>query len=144
VFTHETQERFRTLAWTALRIAAGIAFFSHGTQKLFGWFGGMGPDGGAAPLMSRFGLAGVIETIAATCIVLGLFTRPLAFLVSGEMAVAYFWMHVGMSGQLWWWQNRGEVVLLYSFIWLFFSAFGAGPVSIDARLRTAKPGLGMP
>jgi putative oxidoreductase len=86
----------------------------------------------------------VIETIASACIVLGLFTRPLAFLVSGEMAVTYFWMHAGMSGQLWWWQNRGEVVLLYSFIWLFFSAFGAGPVSIDARLRKAEPGQRSP
>ena len=134
----ETPGGFRTLAHTALRIAAGLTFFSHGAQKLFGWFGGFGPEGGTANLMSHFGAAGVIETVAGVCIVLGLFTRPLALLASGEMAVAYFWMHWGSSGQMWWWQNHGEVVLLYSFVWLLFAAWGAGPFSVDAMLRRRR------
>ena len=136
--TDSTAIQYRATAQTALRIAAGLAYFSHGAQKLLGWFGGFGPDGGAADLMSRFGAAGTIETIAGACIVLGLFTRPLAFIASGEMAVTYFWMQVGGSGRLFWWQNRGEVVLLYAFLWLFFAAWGAGPYSLDAWLRKRR------
>lgn len=128
-----------TLAHSALRIAAGAAYFSHGAQKLLGWFGGFG-DGGTAELMTRFGAAGVIETVAGACIILGLFTRPLAFIASGEMAVAYFWIHTGGSGQLFWWQNRGELVMLYSFIFLYFAATGAGPHSLDAWLARRKGG----
>ena len=119
-------------AQSALRIAAGLAYFSHGAQKLLGWFGGMGSNGGTVELMSRFGAAGIIETVGGALLVLGLFTRPVALITSGEMAVAYFWMHWGGSGQMWWWENRGEVVLLYAFIWLFFAAAGAGPFSLDA------------
>jgi putative oxidoreductase len=135
MMTSDTRDRFRTITLTALRIVAGLAFFTHGAQKLFGWFGGFGPDGGTAPLMSQFGVAGILETFGGLCMILGLFTRPIAFLLSGEMAVAYFWMHFGRSGKLWWWDNGGEVVMLFSFIWLFFSAWGAGPVSLDARRR---------
>lgn len=135
----DLDHRFRTVAHTALRIAAGATYFSHGAQKLLGWFGGMGPQGGSAELFSRFGAAGIIETVAGLLIVFGLFTRPIAFLASGEMAVAYFWMHWGQSGQMWWWENHGEVVLLYAFIWLLFAAWGAGPVSLDAWLGKRRP-----
>jgi putative oxidoreductase len=131
-------ERYLPATQAALRIAAGLAFFSHGAQKLFGWFGGSGPDGGTVELMSRFGAAGIIEVVGGACIVLGLWTRLAAFITSGEMAVAYFWMHVGGSGHLWWWQNRGELVLLYSFIWLVFAAWGAGPLSVDAWLARRR------
>ena len=130
---HSNTRNLAGTAQSALRIAAGLAYFSHGAQKLFGWFGGMGPNGGTVELMSRFGAAGLIETICGAALVLGLFTRPAAFIASGEMAVAYFWMHWGGSGQMWWWENRGEVVMLFSFIWLFFAAAGAGPFSLDAR-----------
>lgn len=126
--------RYLPAAQTALRVAAGLAYFSHGAQKLFGWFGGMGADGGTVDLMTRFGAAGVIEVVAGACLVLGLGTRFMAFIASGEMAVAYFWIHAGNSGSIWWWENRGEVVMLYSFIWLTFAAWGAGPYSLDARL----------
>jgi putative oxidoreductase len=133
--TESLDQRFRALAHAALRIAAGLAFFVHGAQKLLGWFGGAGPSGGSVELLSRYGAAGLIELIAGACIVLGLFTRPLAFLASGEMAVAYFWIHWGGSGKMWWWQNRGELVMLYSFVWLLFAAWGAGPLSLDNWLR---------
>jgi putative oxidoreductase len=130
--SHSDTRNLAGRAQSALRIAAGLAYFSHGAQKLLGWFGGMGPDGGTVELMSRFGAAGIIETVCGAALVLGLFTRPLALIASGEMAVAYFWMHWGQSGQMWWWQNRGEVVMLFSFIWFFFAAAGAGPFSLDA------------
>jgi putative oxidoreductase len=123
-----------TLALTALRVVAAILFFSHGAQKLFGWFGGMGPGGGTAGLMTLMGAAGVIEVVCATGIGVGLATRLLAFIASGEMAVAYFYQHVRSSHSLWWWENRGEVAILYCFLWLYFAAAGAGPISLD-RIR---------
>lgn len=135
--------KYLPAAQSALRIVAGAAFFSHGAQKLLGWFGGMGPDGGTVELMSRFGAAGVIELVAGLCIMIGLGTRLMAFIASGEMAVAYFWMHVARNGDLWWWQNRGELVMLYAFIFLVFAAWGAGSFSVDswlARRRTATDG----
>ena len=122
-------------AKAALRIAAGLAFFSHGAQKIFGWFGGFG-SGGTAEMMTEFGAAGIIELVAGALIVVGLFTRPAAFIASGEMAVAYFWKHLGREGDLWWWQNGGELVMVYAFLWLFFAASGAGPFSLDAWRST--------
>lgn len=127
----------QSYALTLLRIIAAAAFFSHGAQKLFGWFGGFG-EGGTAELMSRFGAAGVIEVVVGVALALGLFTRILAFLGSGEMAVAYFWMHAAGSGSIWWWVNRGETVMLFSFVWLFFAAYGAGPYSLDAWLAKRR------
>lgn len=133
--THELDPDRLGYAKSALRIAAGLAYFSHGGQKLFGWFGGFGPEGGTAELLSEFGAAGLIEVAAGALIVLGLFTRPAALIASGEMAVAYFWKHWGGSGEMWWWENRGELVMVYAFLWLFFAATGAGRLSLDARRR---------
>lgn len=139
--TTATDQRLRDTAQTALRIAAGLTYFVHGAQKLLGWFGGFG-DAGTAELMTRFGAAGVIETVAGALIVLGLFTRPAAFIASGEMAVAYFWMHWG-GGDLMWWQNRGELVMIYAFVWLLFAAWGAGPYSLDAWWQRRYQALSM-
>jgi putative oxidoreductase len=134
----ETSNRYLTFAHNALRIALGLTYASHGAQKILGWFGGVGPSGGPVPFLSRFGAAGVIELVAGTCIGLGLFTRPLAFIASGEMAVAYFWMHWSRSGQMWWWQNHGELPMIYAFVWLFFAAAGAGTCSADAWLARRR------
>lgn len=131
--------RFLPAAQAALRIFAGAAYFSHGAQKLFGWFGGMGPDGGTVELMSRFGAAGIIELVCGACLVLGCGTRLMAFIASGEMAVAYWWMHVGGSGKIFWWENRGETVMLFCFIWLVYAAWGAGPLSVDRWLESRRP-----
>ncbi len=132
--------RFQPVALTLLRIAAGAAYFTHGAQKIFGWFGGFGPDGGHAVYLSRFGAAGAIEVIAGAALILGLGTRVVAFIASGEMAVTYFWMHAGPAGSLWWWRNHGELPLLYCFIWLLFAACGAGPFSVDAAWRQRAGG----
>ncbi|NNF12725.1 MAG: DoxX family protein [Gemmatimonadetes bacterium] len=125
---------------TALRIAAGLGFFSHGAQKLFGWFGGFGADGGTADLMTRFGAAGIIEVVCGLAIVLGLFTRPLAFIASGQMAVAYFWAHAIGRDDLFWWGNGGELAMVYSFLWLYLAVRGPGRFSIDARMSAATAG----
>lgn len=129
--------KFQETTWAILRIVTGLAFMTHGLPKLFGWLGGFGGPGEAAELMSRFGVGGVLETFGGLLIVFGLFTRPVAFLLAGEMAVAYFWIHSGFSDP-WWWTNGGEKAMLFSFIFLFFSAWGAGPFSVDARLAARR------
>ena len=126
--------RFQHVAHNALRIAAGLMFFTHGVQKLFGWL----TDRDPVQLLSEFGVAGVLETFGGLAIALGLFTRPVAFVLAGEMAVAYFWKHAGGAGPIWWWANRGELAALYSFVWLYFAAIGAGTFSVDALLKRRR------
>ena len=76
-----------------LRIVAGLLFMLHGGQKFFGWFGGIDGKGGTVELASLFGLAGTLELVGGALIIIGLLTRPVAFLLSGQMAVAYFMAH---------------------------------------------------
>jgi putative oxidoreductase len=122
---------FGPIAHAALRIGGGLLFMEHGLQKLFGLFGGIGPAGGAVPLISEFGLAGVLETFGGLLIVLGLFTRPVALVLALEMLVAFFQFHFRQGGMPI--QNRGEVPLFYMLLWLFFAGNGAGPASLDGR-----------
>ena len=128
---HKLMGPYRARLYAVLRIVTGLLFFLHGLPKLFGGFGRDAP----AELMSQMGLAGIIEVFGGFAIMIGLFTSPIAFLASGEMAVAYFWKHWGSSGEMWWWDNRGELVMVYSFLWLFFAVWGAGPFSLDAWRR---------
>jgi len=124
----------------ALRIMTGALFMQHGVQKLFGLLvdPSRGPWGGPPPMFSQFWFAGVLETFGGALIVLGLFTRPVAFLLSGEMAVAYFQVHFPNS--FWPVLNGGEGPVLFCFIFLYLFAVGAGPFSVDAlrRGRTAS------
>ena len=122
-----------------LRIVAGFLFMHHGGQKLFGWFGGVGGTPGATvQLVSLMGLAAVLEFGGGIAIVLGLLTRPVAFLLSGEMAVAYFMGH--QPHGTWPIQNHGELAVLYSFVFLFLAANGAGGLSLDALLHRRRGG----
>jgi len=116
-----------------LRIVAGFTFSLHGYQKFFGWLGGLG--GGKAELMSQMGAAGVLETFGGALIILGLFTRPTAFILSGQMAVAYFMVHLPMS--FFPILNQGEITVLYCFTFLWLSAAGPGPWSVDAMRSKA-------
>ncbi|UCG75367.1 MAG: DoxX family protein [Gemmatimonadota bacterium] len=118
------------------RIAIGFLFWVHGAQKLLGWFGGFG-EAGTAEFMSRFGAAGVVEFVGGLLIILGLFTVPAAFIASGQMAVAYFWMHVP-RGSFWPWENGGEKAAFYAFFFLLVAALGAGSFSVDGARRRAK------
>ena len=111
-----------------LRIVVGFTYSLHGYQKFFGWFGGMG-GGRRADFASLMGVAGVIETFGGALIILGLFTRPVAFLLCGQMAVAYFMVHLPMS--FWPLINGGEITVLYCFTYLWLCAAGAGPISLD-------------
>lgn len=114
------------------RIVVGLLFFSHGAQKLFGWFGA----DGTAELFSRAGIAGILEFFGGVMIMLGLFTRPVAFILSGQMAVAYFWVH--QPGGLFPWDNRGELAALYSWVFLLFATIGGGNFALDSIIGKKK------
>ena len=117
--------RFAPYFYVLLRVMAGLAFAQHGAQKLFGVLGAQQ----AVALASQRGLAGVIEFLGGILIALGLFTSPVAFVASGEMAWAYFQSH--MPRGFWPIQNGGELAVLYCFIFLYISAIGSGKLSID-------------
>ncbi len=120
-----------------LRIVAGLLIFQPGAMKLFGWYGGMpGHLGSHAPLMTEAGIGGVLEVIGGVAIMLGLFTRPVAFILSGEMAVAYWQFHAPKGA--WPIVNMGAPAVLLCFIFLLFAAHGAGEWSIDGILRRRK------
>jgi putative oxidoreductase len=122
---------FESYAYAALRIVAGFLFLFHGLQKLFGMYGGQ-----AMPLISRAGAAGMIELVGGVFVMLGLFTSPVAFICSGEMAFAYFLAHA--PNGFWPIVNRGELAVFYCFVFLYISARGAGPLSLDHIIRGKK------
>jgi putative oxidoreductase len=114
---------------SVLRIVAGFTFMAHGTQKLFVF-----PVAEArepVALVSLMGLAGLLEAFGGALLLVGLFTRPVAFLLSGFMAVAYFMAHAPRG--FWPILNGGEMAVLYCFVWLYLAAAGPGPWSLDAR-----------
>lgn len=120
-----------------LRIVTGLVFITFGTMKVFNYPPlpqGMPP----IPLMSQAGLAGILEVVGGTLIVLGLFTRPVSFILSGEMAVAYFQAHYPQS--FWPSVNMGTPAILYCFVFLYFVFAGAGPWSLDAMIARSKGG----
>ena len=114
-----------------LRIVAAGMFIVSGTMALFALPAGVPPNGGTVPVLSQAGLGGILNTFGGALLLLGLFTRPVAFLLAGEMAVAYFQFHA--PNGFWPPMNGGVAAVLYCFLWLYFSAAGAGPWSLDAR-----------
>jgi len=112
-----------------LRAGAGVLFLQHGLQKTLGLLGGVDGTGARAPLESLLGAAGLIETIGGLMLIIGLFTRPVAFILAGEMVTAYAMVHVQLGP--WPIQNGGELALLYAMIFLWLAAYGAGPLSVD-------------
>ena len=123
-------------ALAALRIVTGYLFVQHGTAKLFGvphvaMFDHL-------TLFSLIGLAGVLELVGGTLVLVGLFTRPAAFILSGEMAVGYFVGHASHGNVLLPTLNQGEAAVLYCFVLLFLSAAGGGAWSLDS-IRKSKP-----
>ncbi|TMQ56678.1 MAG: DoxX family protein [Candidatus Eisenbacteria bacterium] len=119
---------------SVLRIVAAFIFMLSGTMKLFAFPAGIPPNGGTVPWISQMGLGGILEVLGGGLLLLGLFTRPVAFLLSGEMAVAYFQFHFPQG--FWPTMNGGSPAALYCFLWLYFSAAGAGAWSLDAMRRT--------
>jgi putative oxidoreductase len=113
--------------YSLMRIVVALLFMQHGTQKLFS----IPPTANSPALGSLLGIAGVLEVCGGLLLVLGLFTRPVAFLLSGEMAVAYFLRHAPQG--FWPLLNRGELAVLYCFAFLYISAAGGGVWSLDGR-----------
>jgi putative oxidoreductase len=126
----DSLERHRPTALAGLRIITGLMFMQHGTQKIFSFPAeAMGPF----QLMSQMGIGGVLELVGGALIVLGLFTRPVAFLMSGMMAVAYFQFHA-MAGGLFPMVNGGELAALYCWVFLYLVFAGPGALSVDGIL----------
>lgn len=119
---------------SVLRIVAGFVYIWHGTQKMFGYPPSNPPQ--EFVLMTQRGLAGILETFGGAAIILGLFTRPVAFLLAGEMAVAYFQVHIkrGFLPLL----NGGDNAVLFCFIFLYLMVAGAGPWSIDHLIASRR------
>jgi putative oxidoreductase len=117
-------------ALSLLRIVAAFLFIQHGTAKLFGF--PAPPGQGPVPLASLPGVAGLLEVVGGALVLLGLFTRPVAFVLCGEMAVAYFMAHVPRGHFLSPTLNGGEPAVLFCFIFLLLAAAGPGPWSVDA------------
>jgi putative oxidoreductase len=122
---------------SVLRIILGFLFIPHGAQKLFGFMAP--PQWSTPPIFSMVGIAGALEFFGGLLILLGLFTRPVAFILSGMMAVAYFMIHA--PGGFWPLQNKGELAIIYCWLFLVFSVAGGGAWSID-RLWSKRDGAG--
>ena len=130
----KTAER---VAYFLLRVVAGLLFLQAGGLILFGWFGGMPGQPGVTPsLLSQTGIGGILEFFGGLAILLGLFVRPVAFVLSGEMAVAYWQFHAP-NGR-WPVQNQGVPAVLFCFIFLFMAAKGSGEWGLDTLLRAAR------
>ena len=127
-------DRIRQITFFLLRVVAGLLFLQPGGMRIFHWFGGVPAQYGGHPaLMSQTWIGGVLEFYGGAAIMIGLFTQPIAFILSGEMAVAYFQFH--QPGGFWPIQNHGEPAVLLCFIFLFFAAHGAGEWSLDDFIR---------
>jgi len=120
--------KYQSQLLSILRIITAFLFMQHGAQKLFGIL--LPADKSAAELISLMGAAGFLEFFGGLCVLLGLYTRPVAFLLSGQMAVAYFMVHAPRG--FWPILNSGELAALYSFVFLFLAAAGGGTWSLDA------------
>jgi len=121
---------------SVLRIVVAFLYFQVGSAKWFAFPAAIMPGGGTAPVGSLVWFAGVIEVVGGTLILLGLFTRPVAFILSGEMAFAYFIGHAGNG--FWPVLNQGAPAIFYCFTFLYFSAAGPGPWSLDALLARRR------
>lgn len=123
------------ITYFLLRVVAGLLFIQTGGLILFGWFGGMPGQPSPPPLLSETGIGGILEFFGGIAIALGLGTRPVAFVLSGTMAVAYWQFHApnAISPV----QNQGVAAVLFCFLFLYLSARGGGDWSIDAMLRNA-------
>lgn len=140
--TNETIGRLRELAtrsepylYAVLRIVAGALFAFHGAQKVLGVLSEFTPQAG-----SQLWVGGVIELVGGALIALGVLTRPMAFLASGQMAVAYTQFHwkLALGGGMWLPAiNKGELAVIYCFLFLFFAAHGNGILALGARRASA-------
>lgn len=118
------------------RIVVAFLFIQPGTAKLFAFPAALLPGGSTVPIWSLLGIAGILEAAGGLLLLIGLFTRPSAFILSGQMAVAYF---IGHAPQGFWpLLNQGQAAVFYAFFWLYLSAAGPGPWSVDALISGSR------
>jgi putative oxidoreductase len=129
-------DRAVRITYFLLRIVSGLLFIQTGGLILFGWFGGIPGQPGTPPLLSQTGIGGILEFFGGIAIVLGLATRPVAFILSGMMAVAYWQFHAPQAVSPV--QNQGMAAVLSCFLFLYMSARGGGDWSVDAVLRRKR------
>ena len=123
----------KQVSFLLLRVVTGLLFMQAGGMKIFDWFGGIPAEFGGHPaVLSQTWIGSVLEFYGGLAILLGLLTRPVAFVLSGEMAVAYFQFH--QPNGTWPIQNKGEPAVLFCFIFLFLAAHGGGKWSLDAMI----------
>ena len=133
----EKLDRYSPYALAALRIATALIFIPHGTQKLFGF--PAPPASGLPPVLSLLGIGAILELVGGLFILIGLWTRPVAFILAGEMAVAYWWFHFPRN--FYPILNGGDASILYCFVFLLLVFTGAGALSVDGARshRTDRP-----
>lgn len=132
-------ETLRPVAFLIARVLVAYMFLLHGTAKLFEFPMSMTGGNGAVPLLSLFGAAAILEVVGGILIILGLFTRPVAFLLSGQMAYAYFFFHAAKEGNtLLPILNKGELAAVYSLFFLLLVFVGAGKISLDHKFFSNK------
>jgi putative oxidoreductase len=132
--------RYAPIGLALLRIVAALLFIEYGTQKFFDFPASGRPGGGGIPPL--FMLAGLIEIIGGLLVLVGLFTRYAAFIMSGEMAIAFWLAHVGGSHSIFPIQNHGEAAVLFCFIFLYIFLAGPGAWSVDGQRRPALAAAG--
>jgi len=136
--TLDSLSKYRPYALTALRVVAALCFMAHGTQKMFGFPASQMGGGGGFELFSLMGVAAVLEVFGGLAILIGLFTRPVAFILAAEMAYAFWFMHVSMGGTIIPVANGGDAAALFCFIFLYLVFAGPGAFSVDAALKSRR------
>ncbi len=127
------QPALKSFTLSLVRAVSGFTLLLHGLSHLYGFFGTPDRPGHAAVAFTLIWFAGVFESVGGVLLVLGLFTRPVAFILSGELAVAYFLAHAPKG--IWPISNGGELAVLYSFLFLYIAFAGGGIVSLDQLLQ---------
>lgn len=133
MISFKSLEKFSSQVLGLVRIIAGYMFLLHGTAKFFEFPISMTGGNGSVPLLSMYGIGGLIEVIGSVLIILGLFTRPAAFVLSGQMAFAYFGIHASFANILLPIVNQGELAALYSLVFLYFATAGSGAFALDNK-----------
>jgi putative oxidoreductase len=131
----QTLDRYAPYALAVLRIVTALILIEHGTQKLFGW--PAPPQSGLPPAFSLYWIGGILESVGGLLILLGLLTRPVSFILAGEMAVAYWMSHAPRS--FFPLSNGGDAAILYCFVFLLLVFTGPGAWSLDRRRERSGP-----
>lgn len=127
-------DKFSPAIFLIVRLVVGYMFLLHGTAKFFEFPVSMTGGNGSVALFSLFGIAAVLELVGGILIMLGLFTRPIAFLLAGQMAYAYFFFHAKAENLFQPMLNQGELAALYAVVFLLFVVTGAGKFSLDQKV----------